>query len=158
MAFKRNFTRILPALLFFVLTIVTVINARPAGGPGQNVTTPAAAMTPPVTQTLSRSSTELEREGQTCRNCLKKICCGSCISGSTELEREGQTCRNCLKKFCCGPCISGSTELEREGQGCRDTIVEMVVCPIGSCFYFGCCCCFCHKFCGSLLKHIENRL
>ncbi|XP_050438963.1 uncharacterized protein LOC126844623 isoform X10 [Adelges cooleyi] len=132
MAFKRNFTRILPALLFFVLTIVTVINARPAGGPGQNVTTPAAAMTPPVTQTLSRSS--------------------------TELEREGQTCRNCLKKFCCGPCISGSTELEREGQGCRDTIVEMVVCPIGSCFYFGCCCCFCHKFCGSLLKHIENRL
>ncbi|XP_050438936.1 uncharacterized protein LOC126844623 isoform X7 [Adelges cooleyi] len=137
MGFKRNFTGILPVLLFFVLTIITVINARPAGGPGQNgpgqnVTTPAAAMTPPVTQTLSRSS--------------------------TELEREGQTCRNCLKKFCCGPCISGSTELEREGQGCRDTIVEMVVCPIGSCFYFGCCCCFCHKFCGSLLKHIENRL
>ncbi|XP_050438955.1 uncharacterized protein LOC126844623 isoform X8 [Adelges cooleyi] len=137
MGFKRNFTGILPVLLFFVLTIITVINARPAGGPGQNgpgqnVTTPAAAMTPPVTQTLSRSSTELEREGQTCRNCLKKICCGSCISGSTELEREGQ--------------------------GCRDTIVEMVVCPIGSCFYFGCCCCFCHKFCGSLLKHIENRL
>ncbi|XP_050432235.1 uncharacterized protein LOC126840498 isoform X1 [Adelges cooleyi] len=98
MSYKRNFTRILLVVLFFVLTIVTVINAKPGGKP------PKTHKPPAVTQTRSvEEDTVNATPAAVCFGETVMWCCCPCFSFIWLARRlYGIQEEYIYKTMCCG--------------------------------------------------------